>query len=126
MRFILSLLPLIVFFSCGDNQPLEVRNGEATYYGDFFHGKTTKSGDEFDMNDNTAAHATYPMGTKVRVTNDENNKSVVVEINDRPRTNNRNLIDLSKGAFKKISDLDSGRVKVKLEVLSWGEESKEN
>jgi rare lipoprotein A len=119
LKIILFFLCLITFFSC-TKKPLETVEGTATYYGNFFHGKITTSGEKYDMNEMTAAHPTFPFGTKVKVINKENNKSVIVEINDRPLTNKKSRIDLSKGAFSVICDLDSGVVPVVMEVTEWG------
>ena len=91
--------------------------GKASYYGRYFHGRKTASGTRFDMYKLTAAHRKLPLGTKVRVTNLENGKSVIVLINDRgPYVKGRN-IDLSKGAAKKIDMVKNGVVKVKIEKL---------
>lgn len=130
MKLLRIIIFSLVFFTGCENEkadaPLETINGTATYYGSFFHGKTTKSGEKFDMNSLTAAHPTFPMGTKVKVINMKNEKSVIIEINDRPRTKAKSRIDLSKAAFQKISDLDSGKIKVKMEVLEWGGDSIKN
>lgn len=90
----------------------------ASYYADRFHGKKTASGKIFDMNKLTAAHKKLPFGTKVKVTNEANGKSVIVEITDRgPFVKGRD-IDLSKKAFKSISNGNgSGYVIASLEVL---------
>lgn len=92
--------------------------GVASYYHNKFNGRKTASGERFSNNKLTAAHRELPFGTKVRVTNLANNKSVVVIINDRgPFTKGRE-IDLSKKAFMKITDKKShGELKVKIEVL---------
>lgn len=76
------------------------QTGIASWYGRQFHGRTTASGETFDMNAMTAAHSSLPMNCYVRVTNRENGKSVVVKINDRPKTNR--ALDLSYGAAKAI------------------------
>lgn len=125
MKKIAIMLLLTFFISCGDENDQKVVQtikGKATYYGEFFHGKKTKSGEIFDMNKLTAAHASLEMGTMVRVTNLENNKSIIVKINDEPRTNRKTFIDLSKEAFSQISHIDSGVVDVKIEVLASVEE----
>jgi len=90
--------------------------GEASYYGREAHGKTTASGEKFNMNAYTAAHKTLPFGTKVRVTNLTNNKSVVVRINDRGPFVAGRIIDLSYAAAKKIKMLDAGITDVELVV----------
>lgn len=76
------------------------QTGLASWYGRQFHGRQTASGETFDMNAMTAAHSSLPMNCYVRVTNRENGKSVVVKINDRPRTNR--TLDLSYGAAQAI------------------------
>ena len=69
------------------------------------------------MNKNTAAHKKLKFGTKVKVTNMTNGKSVIVKINDRGPFIKGRIIDLSKSAFAKISDLSKGIVKVRMEVV---------
>lgn len=76
------------------------QNGIASWYGRQFHGRKTASGETFDMNALTAAHSSLPMNCHVRVTNRDNGKSVVVKINDRPKTNR--VLDLSYGAAQAI------------------------
>ena len=91
--------------------------GVASYYGPGFHGKKTANGERFNMNDLTAAHKTLPFNTKVRVTNIENNKSVIVRINDRGPFKKGRIIDLSLGAAKKIGLIQAGSAKVTLEII---------
>jgi len=95
--------------------------GVASYYADDYHGKQTSNGEVFDMNDLTAAHRTFPFGTKVRVTNLENKKSVVVRVNDRGPFKEGRIIDLSLAAAKELDLVKTGTAKVKLEVLEWGD-----
>jgi len=91
--------------------------GYASYYAEKFHGKKTASGEIFDMNSFTAAHRTLPFGTICKVTNLENNKSVVVRINDRGPFIEDRILDLSKGAARAIDGLAAGIIKVKIEIL---------
>lgn len=93
-------------------------NVEASYYADKFNGKSTASGEKFSNNKLTAAHRTLAFGTKVKVTNLANNKSVVVTINDRgPHTKNREL-DLSKRAFMEITDnKNHGTLRISIQIL---------
>lgn len=93
------------------------QKGIASYYGPGFQGEKTASGESFNINDLTAAHRTLPFNTKVRVTNLENSKSVIVRINDRGPFKKGRIIDLSLGAAKKIGLLQAGRAKVKLEIV---------
>lgn len=95
--------------------------GVASYYADDYHGKQTSNGEVFDMNDLTAAHRTFPFGTKVRVTNLENKKSVVVRVNDRGPFKEGRIIDVSLAAAKELDLIRMGTAKVKLEVLEWGD-----
>ena len=94
--------------------------GIASYYAQDFHGKQTSNGEIFDMNALTAAHRTFPFGTKVRVTNLENNKTVVVRVNDRGPFKEGRMMDLSMGAAKEIDLIRTGTARVRLEVLEWG------
>ena len=95
--------------------------GVASYYADDFHGKLTSNGETFDMNALTAAHRTFPFGTRIRVTNLENNRTVLVRVNDRGPFKEGRMIDLSLGAAKEINLVKTGTARVKLEVLEWGD-----
>lgn len=98
-------------------KPSAIHVGEASWYGPGFSGKPTASGDVFDETKLTAAHKTIPLGTKAKVTNLQNGKSVEVEINDRgPYTEGR-IIDLSQAAAKSIGIIHRGVAKVRVEVL---------
>ena len=94
------------------------KTGIASYYGARHHGKRTASGEPFDQHALTAAHRSLPFGTRVKVTNLSNYKSVVVRINDRgPHTGGR-LIDLSRQAAQQLDMLRSGTAKVRIQGLS--------
>ena len=95
-----------------------ILTGTASYYAQKFEGRKTASGDIFHHKKLTAACNKLPFGTKVKVTNLSNNKSVKVLINDRLASNNKRLIDLSAEAAKKLSMLNHGIIKVKLEIIS--------
>ena len=92
-------------------------SGAASWYGGQFHGRKTANGERFNMNELTAAHRSLPFGTKVRVTNQKNGKSVVVRINDRGPFAGGRIIDLSRGAASAVGMLGAGVAPVKLEVL---------
>lgn len=95
----------------------DLGSGEASYYGDELAGRPTASGESFDPAGLTAAHRTLPIGSRVRVTNVRNGKSVVVRINDRgPFTADR-VIDLSSGAANQIGMLGAGTALVRLHLL---------
>ena len=93
--------------------------GKAVFYGDKWHGRKTASGERFSQRKMTAAHRSLPFGTRVRVTNLSNGRSVVVKINDRgPFGRDRSrIIDLSKAAAKSLDFIDSGWARVRVEVL---------
>lgn len=94
------------------------KQAHASYYHDKFNGRKTTSGKKFDNNKYTAAHKKLPFGTKVKVTNEANGKSVIVEINDRGPFVRSREIDLSKRAFMDItSSKSSGGMKVTIAVL---------
>ena len=95
--------------------------GVASYYAHDFHGKLTSNGETFDMNDLTAAHRTFPFGTRIRVTNLGNQKTVIVRVNDRGPFVDGRIIDLSMGAAKAIGSIETGTARVRLEVLQWGD-----
>lgn len=94
------------------------KTGTASYYGSRHHGKRTASGEPFNKNAMTAAHRSLPFGTRVKVTNLNNDRSVVVRINDRgPHTRGR-LIDLSHAAAEKLGMIRSGTARVRVQSLS--------
>lgn len=95
--------------------------GIASYYADDFHGKMTSNGEVFNMYDRTAAHRVFPFGTLVRVTNLENQKVVLVRINDRGPFKEGRIIDLSLGAARELDLIQQGTGRVRLEVLQWGD-----
>ena len=92
--------------------------GIASWYGDRFHGRRAASGAIYNMNAMTAAHKTLPFGSKVKVTNLENNKSVVLKITDRGPFKPGRVIDVSKKANQKLS---CNLCRVAVKVLSVGD-----
>lgn len=91
--------------------------GVASYYGAEFAGRRTASGERFDPRALTAAHRTLPFGTRVRVTNPANGRSVVVRINDRGPFIRGRTIDLSRGAAERIGLVGPGHGPVRLALL---------
>lgn len=90
----------------------------ASFYGKGFHGKQTASGEVFNKWAMTTASNSHKMGTMLKVTNVKNNKSVVVKVTDRGNfTKYGRTLDLSRGAFAKIADIDKGLCEVKIKVL---------
>lgn len=121
-KFILVFLAFFSFFSCF---PDFYKSGvTVSFYADDFHGKKTSSGEAFNMYDLTCAHKILPFGTKVKVTNLQNGKSVVVRVNDRGPFVKTREMDLSKAAAVKIGMIKDGTAKVNLEIVSLGENTK--
>lgn len=89
--------------------------GTAAYYSDYFVGRTVANGEVYSHGELTAAHNGYPFGTRVRVTNLSNNRSVVVKINDRMRKNSRFLIDVSRSAAEELGFVKEGKTQVRVE-----------
>jgi rare lipoprotein A len=99
----------------GKNQPYQI--GTASWYGEYFVGKPTASGEDFDMYDMTAAHPTLPLGSYVRVTNLRNGRVVVVKVNDRGPVVPGRIIDLSFGAAKVLQFDQRGLQRVRLDLV---------
>jgi rare lipoprotein A len=93
------------------------RIGQASWYGSRYQGRTTASGEQFDMNALTAAHRRLPFGTHVRVTNLANKRSVVVRINDRGPYARGRLIDLSRRGAELLGFEHRGVARVRVEAL---------
>ncbi len=91
--------------------------GTASWYGDYFEGRETASGEPFNMYDLTAAHPSLPLGTLVRVTNLRNREAVIVRINDRGPVVPGRIIDLSYSAAKVLHFKDQGIQRVRLDVV---------
>ncbi len=97
---------------------LSSTTGNASWYGPGFHGRPTASGEAFNQNALTAAHRTLPFGTRVRVTNLNNNRQVIVRINDRGPFAHGRILDLSAEAARVIGLDRAGVGPVRLEVLA--------
>ena len=94
------------------------QTGQASWYGAQHQGKQTASGKIFDQARLTAAHRSLPFGSKIKVTNLANGKSVEVEITDRGPVAENRIIDLSQAAAKALEVLESGTTTVRLELSS--------
>ena len=125
LRFLIILVLLVfatgtqaVFADTGDIPMLFY--GEASWYGDQFHGKQTASGEVYDMHMLSAAHRTLPFGTLLRITNLENDKSVTVRVNDRGPFVGDRVLDLSKAAASLLEFQDKGVAKIEARVVLIG------
>jgi rare lipoprotein A len=114
---------LVLVAACGGASPQatpapahrsNTSRGYASWYGE---PQMTASGERFDPHALTAAHRSLPLGTRVRVTNQRNGRSVVVRINDRGPFSHGRIIDLSEAAAKQLDMIDAGVAPVTLEVL---------
>ena len=118
------LLILVGFSACAHaslgkgSAPGDFEEGLACYYSDSLNGNKTANGEIYDKTKLTAAHRTLPFGTIVRVTNLENRRTVEVRINDRgPFRSHTRIIDLSREAGKRLDMIQSGIVKVRVEIV---------
>ncbi|EXF43980.1 lipoprotein [Pseudomonas sp. BAY1663] len=93
------------------------QSGKASYYARMHHGKRTANGETHDQNALVAAHRSLPFGTRVRVTNLNNGKQVVVRINDRGPFRRGRIIDLSRAAARQLDMLNAGVARVRIETL---------
>ncbi len=140
--FLLSLPVFVFMFGCTNAAPLSspqdrpkpykigrkwyqpissaqgfTQTGIASWYGQDFHGKITANGEIYDMHEMTAAHKTLPLDTYVSVHNLENDKSIVVRLNDRGPFVRGRIIDLSFAAAKKLGIVDKGTTRVRIVAL---------
>ena len=123
-RFSLLALALLIVASCS-SVPMKSpqqwigfkESGKASFYAVKYQFRKTASGERYNQYAKTAAHKKLPFGTKVKVTNTKNGKSVVVKINDRGPFVKGRIIDLSTSAFSEIGNTSSGVINVTIEVV---------
>jgi len=104
--------------SFDDAQDRDAEFGKASFYAHRFHGRSTASGETYDETKLTAAHRTLPFGTRVRVTNLENGRTVSLRINDRGPHRKGRVIDVSYVAAKRLGFVRDGIARVRVEVAS--------
>jgi rare lipoprotein A len=102
------------------NLHLHSQTGIASYFNDKYQGKRTASGELYNKYALTAAHASLPFGTVIRVVNLRNHHSVDVRINSRAHRANKRLLDLSKQAAKELGFLQAGTTKVAISIVRLG------
>jgi rare lipoprotein A len=127
MRIFKGILCVLIFFTLVECSSVSetrdsnwvgyTESGKASYYATKFQSRKTASGELYDSTKKTAAHKKLPFGSKVRVTNTKNSKSVIVKINDRGPFVKSRIVDLSSSAFSRIANLDTGVIEVKIEVI---------
>lgn len=109
---------IVFIFSFFILMSAQTEYGVASYYGTQFHGKSTASGEKYNQFALTAAHKTFPLGTVLKVTNAQNNKSVYVKVNDRGPYIKGRVIDLSTKAAELLGYRNKGTAYVKIEVVN--------
>ena len=137
LRLLISCLLIILgFISCASSNKVDspdtvikqkepiavgdIQYGVSSYYAEKFHGRRTANGEIYDMYGISGAHQTLPLNSIVKVTNLENNKELVMKVNDRgPFIKNR-IFDCSYGAAVKLEFISKGTAIVKVEVLEIG------
>ncbi len=129
-KLTIFLFATIFIFSCSSDidvtknypkistQKKVYQKGIATWYGPGFQGRHTSSGQLYDMYKFTAAHRDLPLGSIIRVKNTENNREVIVLVNDRGPVNTKLVLDLSKIAANNLDIPRKGSGKVEIEILS--------
>ena len=110
--FLFLALAALFIYEDKTGEPDYYEKGEASYYARSLQGRSTASGESFHHDSLTAAHPTLPMGTKLRVVNLENNRSVIVRVNDRGPFAKDRILDLSRAAFKELAPLEKGVIRV--------------
>jgi len=113
----LVMLALVLAAPAAHADEAPVRTGHASWYGDEFADRPTASGERYDPDKLTGAHRTLPLGSKVRVTNLLNGRSVLVTINDRGPYTRRREIDLSYGAARALGMIRAGIARVRIELV---------
>jgi rare lipoprotein A len=106
--------------SSGDTETSPQQRGRISMYGNEFAGRKTASGEPFDPAALTMAHRTLPFGTRVRVTNLQNQRSVEVVVNDRGPFVSGRIADLSEAAARRIGMIADGVVEALLDILQIG------
>jgi len=119
-KIYISLLVLFLV-SCGARSSSKYNSGykstTVSYYANKFNGNKTASGETYRHSKMTGAHKSLSFGTRVEIINIDNDKSVIITVNDRGPLKPAREFDISQGAFKKIANLNEGIVKVKYRIL---------
>ena len=97
--------------------PVWSQEGVASWYGEPFHGRTTASGETYDMEAATAAHPTLPFGTRLRVENLDNGRTFTVRINDRGPFAKGRILDVSRRAARELGMIGPGTARVRITVI---------
>lgn len=117
MRFFLPGLLFLAGTLSAQQDSVWIEKGVASFYAKRFEGRRCSSGEIFHNDSLTAAHKRLPFGTYVRVTNLENDSSVIVRINDRLPPRSKRRIDLTRRAARQLNFIPQGLTKVKIEIV---------
>ena len=112
----IAAIMLAISFAFGSAFAQSSEEGLANFYSDSFQGKKMANGEPYDKNKLTASHKKHPFGTKVKVTNIESGKSVVVTVTDRMAQKNPAVIDVTRRAAEELGFAKAGKAKVKVET----------
>ena len=119
---VMIVVVLATTWSAASDDEARVQLGLASWYGPGFHGEETASGEIFNQNKLVAAHRTLPLGSVIRVTNLENGRRVTLRVIDRGpygrNFRNGTIVDVSRGAARRLGFIKDGLVRVRLEVVS--------
>ena len=113
-RMLVAGFTVLALLGC--QQPTRVEEGVASFYADSLQGQKTASGETYDKKAHTAAHRELAFGTRVKVTNLDNGKSLKVRINDRGPSAQDRIIDLSGAAARELDMIETGTARVRLEI----------
>lgn len=116
VKLLLHIIVISCCFYIAQAQEICIATGAASYYANKFEGRRTANGERFRQSEMTCAHRTLPFGTKLRVTNLQNNKTIIVRVNDRGPYVKGRIIDLSFKAAKALDFVKNGHAKVKIEL----------
>lgn len=119
---VMLVVAVATTWSAASDDEARVQLGLASWYGPGFHGEETASGEIFNQNKLVAAHRTLPLGSVIRVTNLENGRRVTLRVIDRGpygrNFRNGTIVDVSRGAARRLGFIKDGLVRVRLEVIS--------
>jgi|SRR4030095_4754997 rare lipoprotein A len=113
---LIAAVMLAMLFMCGLALAQSAEEGLANFYSDKFQGKKMANGEPYDKNKLTASHKKHPFGTKLKVTNMENSKTVVVTVTDRMTQKNPAVVDVTRRAAEELGFVKAGKARVKVET----------
>lgn len=116
VNILTAVAMLTMLFTCGFALAQSAEEGLANFYSDRFQGKKMANGEPYDKNKLTASHKKHPFGTKLKVTNMENSKTVVVTVTDRMTQKNPAVIDVTHRAAEELGFVKTGKARVKVET----------